>query len=475
MSLVQFQNAEVSALNGQSTYKSKAGSFNLVFEISGGANMALDLNSLRLVMEVDYLTGSGQHLNNFNIYHCGLSNVDGVAGNAATDATPAYSNATESFINVDTRTGVNSIINSILWQDSENNTLEHVYSFPHLMNKVSSLTMSKDDMLTWGGSSFGIKSGGKTLVNLQAINSTQDIALKLYTGLSQSAPIPYSVAKGKIKLQIQLNSSSSVFNSGDLIGANFGLGTARGSQEGGCYYEIRKVKLIYKNLIFDDDTAPILKSGYTYKHFSTLQSTINSSNNTNIYNPNSSNAISILTSFISSDNLNNYSKNSIQSDYLKNEAGAGIYPSNIPQSCKIHSVDFLKNNVSFPLQYPIDESIYTRNFDGKNNYEVQRSYYYSTTLTPFNLLNKILLCPATEAYGPSNESKSPDFNVPVSAGVGIRYANVSSMDGTSFKNGRNFQQKIESELNGTLTNEMFSNVMSTKTIVPASNGAVVLA
>lgn len=477
MSLVQFQNSEVVPLNGQSTYQSRAGTFNLQFEIAGAANMALDLDSIRLICEVDYLLGSGQHLNNFNIYEAPIRLNGGATRAKAGVPTPAYTNAQQPFVDVDCRTGINSIINSVLWQDAENNTLEHVYSYPHLMNKVCSLTLSKDDMLTWAGSKFGIKSGGKSLINQAAINSTQDVALKLYTGISQSAPMPYSICKGKMKLQVQLNSSSSVFHSGDNYGANFGLGNGRAAADGGCFYQIKNVKLVYKNLVFEDDQAPILKSGYTYKHFNTLQSTINSSNNTNIYNPNSSNAISILTSFIPSENLNNYSKNSIQSGYLKNTLSdaAGVYPQNAPQSVKINSVDFLKNNVSFPLSYPIDESIYTKNNDGLNNYEVQRSFYYLSTLTPYHLLNKTLVQPSTENYGAFDEARSPDFNIPCSAGCGIRYANVSSEDGTSFQNGQNFQQRINSGLNGSLVNEMFSNVLSTKRIIPTTaQGPVVL-
>lgn len=483
MSLIQFQNSESVALNGQSVFKSKAGNFTLQFELSGSANMALDLNSIRLCANVDFLTGAGQHLNNNNLYGLGVR-VGAAAAVAipnpvppgAVAPSPAYSNADQSFIDVDCRTGVSACVNSVLFQDAENNSLENVYSYPHMMNKVCSLTMSKDDSLTWAGSKFGIRSGGKSIVNQQALNSTQDVALKLYTGISESDPMPYSIVKGKLKISIQLNSSSSVFHSGANEGQYYGIGTDRASEVGGCFYALSNVKLTYRNLIFNDDQAPQLNA-YSYRHFSSLQSTITASNNTNIYNPNSSNAISILTSFIPSQNLNNYSKNSIQSDYLKNQTPipADIYPKNVPQSVRINSVDFLKNNVSFPLQYPIDESIYTKNNDGNFNYEVQRSLYYLTTLNPYEKMRNCLIEPSTENYGPFTQANSPDWNVPVAAGVGIRYAAVSGMDGTSFQNGQSFQQKIDSGLNSTLTNEMFSSVMSTKKIIPSSaSGPVVL-
>ena len=474
MSLVQTQNLEVVPINGQSTYNSNAGSFNLQFEIAGGINQAIDLNSIRLLAEVDYLTGSGQHLNNNNVYGLGVRVGNGAVGAAATGVSPAWVPATQPFVDVDCRTGVNMCVNSILWEDAQNNTLENVHGFPHLLNKVTSMTMSQNDLLTWGGATYGLKSGGSSLINQHAINSTQDIALKLYTGLSQSGPMPYSAVSGRLKLSVQLNSSSAVFNGGDNYGAEFGVGTGRASANGGCFYRLRNVKIVYRNIVFDEN-APIAQQ-YSFKHFSSLQSTIAASNNTNIYNPNSSNAISILTSFIPSQNLNNYSQNSVQSGKLKNRIppNGTIYPDTVPESVQINSVNLMKNNQLFPLVYPIDETVYTQNNNGNNNYDSQRSYYYMTTIKPYNQLNNSLLHSSTEDYGSFHEATSPDYDVPVSAGVGIRYANVSATDGTNFTNGQSFQQRIDSGLDSSLNNEMLSSVLSTKKIVIGSSGPVII-
>ena len=98
MSLVQTQNLEVVPINGQSTYNSNAGSFNLQFEIAGGINQAIDLNSIRLLAEVDYLTGSGQHLNNNNVYGLGVRVGDAAAGAVATGVSPAWVPATQPFV-----------------------------------------------------------------------------------------------------------------------------------------------------------------------------------------------------------------------------------------------------------------------------------------------------------------------------------------------------------------------------------------
>ena len=474
MSLVQFQNSEVVAQNSQTTYNSNAGTFNLNFEISGSANSALDLNSIRLLANVDYLTGEGKHLNNNNIYRLAIRQGSGAFGVVKPTAAPTFQQETQPFVDVDCRTGANMCINSILWQDAKNNNLENVHSYPHLMNKITSLTTSQNDALTWMGHGFGISGGGNSLINQQSINSKKILSMKLYTGMTQSGPIPYSMASGRIKLSIQLNGSSSVFNGGENYGANFGQGTGNAALNGGCSYRLSNVKLIFRNLIFPED-APQLKS-YQYKHFSSLQNTINSSNNTNIYQPNSSNAISLLTSFIPSENLNNFSKNSVQSDKLQNSPAdpAGIYPANVNSKVDIRQTNFLKNNQNYPLEFPIDETIYTQNFNGLNNYDVQRSFYYTSCIVPSNKLHNTLLNSSTENYGSFTEDTSPDFNVPVSSGVGIRYATIDSTSGTNFLNGQSFQQQITSGLNSSQNNEMFSNVMSSKSIVITGAGSVII-
>ena len=174
--------------------------------------------------------------------------------------------------------------------------------------------------------------------------------------------------------------------------------------------------------------------------------------------------------------LNNYSQNSVQSGKLKNRANpaGGIYPNSVPTPTEINSVNLMKNNQLFPIVNPIDETVYTKNNDGNTNYDTQRSYYYMTTIKPYNNLNYTLLNPSTENYGSFYEATSPDYAVPVSAGVGVRYANVEQNQGTNFLNGQSFQQRIDSGLDSTLNNELMSSVLSTKTIVIGSNGPVIL-
>ncbi len=467
MSLVQAINSETTPLNGQARYSSAQGTFNIVFEISGGANQMIDLNSIRMLSQVDFLKSNGQHFNNFNIYS---NNFDPDGGNvAAGGVAPAYSTANSSYYDIDARTALSSCINTIIFQDAESNVLEAVYSYPHLMNKISAMSLSKDDQLTWSSHIYGLKSAGRQLQNQYALNSTYDVAIKLYTGLTQSKPIPFSACRGKLKIIITLNAAAATLFGGANTGADFGVGGPQ-NPAANSYFNMDNVKLVYRTLVLDE-AAPILKAGYDYKHFSSQQSTINNSNNQNIYTPNSTNAISVITSFVRSNALNSYNANSVASNKLQKNVGGQ------PTDVDIKSTNFLKNNIRFPNAFPIDERVYNENNDGKTNYDTQRSYYFMSTLTPLAMLNNTLIQPSTEGNGSNQcggftEYLEPDIDRPV-YGVGIRYGNVSLTDGTNFTNGQSFLQRIESDLDGTLPNEMFSNFYSTKRIVATPSGPVV--
>lgn len=471
MSLVQAINAEVTPLNGAGDFSSKQGQFNIVFEISGGANQMLDLNSMRLLTDLKFFNSDNRSVNNFNYLSSQISGDlvhGGVAVNpVALAGNSTFTNGDQPFIGIDPRTGLSNCIQTIQFQDAESNVLEAVYSYPHLMNKISPMSLSQDDQLTWTSHIYGLANGGKSLQNQYDMNSNYQMSLKLYTGLTQSKPMPFVAVRGKLKIIITLNTpASALFGGKNNCGAGGTVGPQATNAGTNSYFKMNKVKLVYRTLVLDEN-APVASS-YNYKHFSSLQSTIKASNNQNIYNPNTTNAISVLTSFIRSNKLNSFSNNSIGSTKLNGTGNASV---------DIKQTNFLKNNVRFPLQFPIDERVYNENNDGSKNYDVQRSYYFMSTLTPLARLNNTLICPSTESNGSKQcgeylEAIEPDTD-PI-YGVGIRYANTSLRDGTNFTKGQSFLQRINSGLTGDVANEMFSNVLSTRSIMITASGPIVM-
>jgi len=466
MSLVDCIYNETTALNAISNYDSQQGSFNIQFRLSGSSTEMIDLNSIRLLSNVRFLNASGQPFNNY-----GLLSTNTIAGEAPVPASavPLYDPATSRFYDINSRASLNACIQSVVFEDAMGNNLESIYSYPHLLNKVVPLTMSKDDCLTWAGSLYGVKSGCRAAQNQTTLNSQQEVALKLYSGLSNSKPIPFSLIGGSLLITVSLSMPATALFGGQLIGIAAGSDSIGGvfnpnnALNGRGFFKLNNVKLVYKTVVLDEN-APVLSQGYEFRHFTSLQTTVLTGNNQNIYNPNTSNAISVLTSFIRSNRLNNYNNDSIQSNKLENNNGTKV---------DIFQTNFLKNSTKMPLSFPIDERVYTQNNLGLNNYDTQRSYYYMSALTPLSLLNNTLLSSSTESYGGATSWKNADA-LPVSAGVGVRYANVSTTEGTNYMGGQSFQQQIESGLDGNSPNEGFTNFLSTKRIVATASGPVVM-
>lgn len=447
MSLVQIQEAETTPINGLNNYNGKT-NYQIIFELVGAPNQMIDLNSLRFCYDLNYLLGNNTHLNN--------SNVDRRAGYVA-----------NTYVGSDDRVGANAIINSIVFEDANNNILEQVNNYGHLMSKVSSMSLSQDDMITWTGSLYGIFGGAKMVINNMALNSCVPMCHRLYTGITNSAPMPFSVVGGKLRVIINITNPTQVFFGGVLNPLDIGTNN-QAVLNGGAYFDIKNIRAVYK-VVNLPQNAPVAKGGYSYKHFSSFNQTLQSSSYQNIYNFNLSNVKSVLNTFIRSNKINNYNANSFQGTKLMNgDTGLAFQNLNDPN---IFESSVLKNNVKFPLDFSVDETAINNETDVRPNYDVGRAYYYMSSLRPLATLNNTLICPATERYGGFYQPEDPDpFNNVY--GIGMNYDSMTYGTGSSFNSGNNYLQKINSGVNGLVPNEIFTSVLSVKKLIPTSSGVV---
>lgn len=444
-------------INGMSEYSTASGSNVILFEITGNQNEMLNLNSIRLCAKVGIRNADDKNVQNFG--WAGFAN--GGLNNGAISQAVGNLNAN---VDVNARVGLSSCIQSITLMDGNNNTLESVYQYGSLLHKVSQLSMSADDMGTWGGCYYGISSFGKALVSQRSLNSDRDLSMKLYSGVLQSRPIPFSLIGNKLKIQIQLAPSSQIFFTSDLDKAEVGMECADNKQIRGlnARAKLRDIKLTYRTIILGDK-APVMKQ-YPFKHFTTLQNTISSSNNTTQYHPTATNAISIMSSFIPSNYLNNFGFDSFLTGKLTN----GQLQTGAKNTTDINEIRFLKNSTQFPLQFPVNERVVLR----KNSFPTQQLYYYLSTITQMDRLDNCIVNPTTEKYGSVEEFSNPDYNVPV-YGVGIRYDSLEYGQGTNFTNS-NYLLRLDSGLNGNQNNEVLTQVLSTRRIVMGAGQPVVM-
>ena len=234
---VRTVNAETVPLNGIDTYSSNQ-NYQIIFEFSGSDNMLLDMRSIHLVYDIRYLTGAGFHLNNNNIYQ-----------NQANGNPDAFLN--DRYILSDPRTGNCGIISSIVWEDGRSQILESVNNYGHQMNKIIAHQLSRDDQLTWGLWKYGVGSGGKSMVHQNILNSDQPMCMRLYTGVSNSRPLPYRVLNGKCKLILNIANPSNVLYGGTWSPYVFGGANNHAPSNGGAKYEIRNLKIVY-NMVDHD-------------------------------------------------------------------------------------------------------------------------------------------------------------------------------------------------------------------------------
>lgn len=468
MSLVDFINAETTPQNGIASYSTSQGNAQIIFELAGSDNMMVDLRSIRLCSNCTVLKTNKQGVNNFGVYN--NTALDGTSPTTFTPnpidgpqtpsagVAPAYEPASQNFIDIDTRSAFASIINSIVIEDFNSNVLEAVYNYPQTMNKIMSLTVSQDDSLTKFGADFGLTNGGKKILSMTKLNSSTQLAMKLYTGLLNGKPLPYSLVGGRLRITITLSSPQSTLFGGALVPFEIGGDHNHAS---GSYFDLSNVKLTYKNIVLPMD-APVQQS-YTYSHFSSLNSTINSSNNQNMFNPNCSNALTIFSSFIPSNKLNSYDANGVEQQKLLDATG---------EPKEIIETTFLRNNIRTPLAFPINEREYTAPVSGPSNLDVQRQFYYQSSIVPLWEVSNTLMSPATESYGGFSQVHSTD-TTPV-YGVAVRYDTLKNETGRAFNNGSSFMMRIQSQLDGTLPNEIYSNVYAIRRLVKSSSGGVVV-
>ncbi len=449
MEFIQRRYAEAVPINGLQTYSSNS-NYQINFSIVGGMSEMLYLKELRFLMDLRYLSGDGKHFNNGNV------------NKLQTYANDVYS-AT------DKHSADCGVISSVVFMNSKSEILEQISGYGHLMNKIMQLQLSQNDALTWSMLDYGVGSGCKDICNQQLLNSDHPLAMRIFSGMTNSDSIPFSMLGGELKITINIVNPSQQIYGGQLNPLQSGGLNNPAPLDGGSKYQISNIKCVYEVLDMGKP-IPVQKDGYGYKCYSQYTQSVQSSNYQNMFNFNLSNVRSVLTSFIRSNKLNNFSDNSYQSTKLQN--GSTILSAENTDDQNIQNSTVLKNGVRFPLDFELDERVVNENQpDNKVSYDTLRSYYYCTALTPFPRFARSCIGPASENLGSFNQHTDPDFYSSV-YGIGTAYDSLGQT--SNFMGSNNYGQTLESTLNGQEINEIFTHTLANKRLIPTGQGSVVL-
>ena len=434
-------------INQQASYSFQNGNPTISFVLSGTPNQLLDTSSLRFNFWFRALRGSN------TVGGTGGIRPSNNLAYGITVGVPPVFTAVDAPTNIDERVGVASAISTITIKDNQGNILEQISNYPRLLASIIPNSLSLKDLLSWSQLRYG-SYGSNNKNQGRAVNHDIVQSQKLFCGLLMGKPIPFNILGGILRIDIELNNDNQVLQalSNPVTGITSG---------GGSYYQIVSPTLSFNYLTLNNP-VPMNKNGFSYKHFNSYTSILNSGDNQNSLTLGISQLTNLFINYLPTEWSNSYTQTSMQTPRLLNK-NAGVYTS----EANLNISSMLKNNLKFPLDYEIDEKIYR----DVGNFDVFRSLQYLNSIKPFNNINHCLISNKTEGIG--NYSGIDDITGGSIFGTGFRVDDLNIGTSSNFSNAI-FSQRLQSQNDGVSPMQMFVFGLGKNTIIPQNSGAVVV-
>jgi len=398
-------------VNSRASYSFKNGNPNIDFELQGDPSTLVDVRTMRLNFQLSIVKANGDRPNNQD-----------TRGTGATDC------------KIDSRVATNSLIDVVRLSNIEKSeVIEEVRSYSRLLASTLPALTSFSAYQTWGSNKNNAYAREDT--ESLAVNGVVNCNLQLRTGLmNNGVPISTSVLGG-LRISLQLSPDNYV-----LYGTN----------ASDFHYEMSGVSLTYNTLVLERPMMPTGES-FQYPAYGAFLNTLASGDDQKSLMMNLQSVRSFFTNFIRTSNLNNFTSNSLETSRIKNGAG---------DDKEIQNLNFMRQNVKFPLKYDINERIVLNN--GAYPAFINRTYLNS--FKPFRQITSCLQSPTTQGTK-SVENTYPavqDFNKPDEkyvGGTGIRYDALNVGAGAQFGSAM-FSSRNQNKLEDGTTNTEFSFALS---------------
>jgi hypothetical protein len=358
-------------------------------------------------------------------------------------------------IHLSPKVGAQSIIQNLTIMNSAGAVYESIRNYGRLVSSLNAATSDENDFLSQSVSSLcnGMDATSSFMVNSAGVS----FSIPLHAGILQGTgvlPLGQAGTRG-LKIQIELAADSQVLF-GDVPAA---------------IYQISDVSLT-ADLISLESKGPksaLPASGsLQYNCWSSLYSTINSADATLTSNLSQSAVLGVSHSFAPADSQNNTTIDSFALMPLNNRT-AGTQNTAV----QLNRVDFSKSGQKLKNDYTID--VASQAIQGLPETAVLMNNL--DCFQPFRSATHFACSPQTVGYGTNPTSEYTGAYVPKSVdatrvfGIGLNLDPVSRQ-GVAFS-GQPYAIRLQSGLDNTLPNAVFTNVLSRATLMWSPKGVSV--
>lgn len=375
---------------------------------------------------------------------------------------------------VDSGVGVASVIQSIQIQNFNNLVCERVNHYGRMLATLLPVQQSFNDYINYLPLQYGAV-GHNTQAEGRMNNRPFSVSMPLLVGMfADHSAIPLASGGRGIngfRLSIQLAPDVAV-----LFGEN--------NEALNSSYQLRNVSLSFDVGVPEGGRLPPIRS-LPYSAFSSFYSIIRNGDETTRLNVSLGAVKSQFSNFSPADRLSSYSHNGMRTQGLQNSAGGGAV-----SDASIKQLTFLRAGVKYPELFKVDETRTISQPVGagfENNYDALRCATFLNAVRPLEDNYACLAGEVSEGLRTGqpqstfyiNQSLANDNNLPYNTpgervfGIGCRYDQLNSGASASFSN-KAFSQRIQSELDGSLANGVFSFFLHRNNLQIDTNGNVAL-
>ena len=385
-------------------------------------------------------------------------------------------------IAISPRVGLSSIIQQITIATASNQSLETIRSYGRYLASVKSVTHSDTDLNT-DSQQGNPCSSSRSACSAKSVNVDTSFSIPLRTGLLNSGvPIPLGENGFRgLNINLELSPDSSAIGpyfTYDNQNTETKIAYTTGT---GAFYQLRDLSLTYDLLVPDDNSKSVVPStgSFSYNSISHLYGVINSSDQSILYNLGTSRTLSVFHNFIPTQLINNFNSDGFSTGRLLQSNGGAF-----DQEAEIDRVSFIRGGSKFPLDYALEVRQGTDVNQGdistirpQTDLDVQfidsiKNYNnFNHSSISLNTQNKLPVNTNIVSLVETPNNKNQDGDPRPVFGCGINLDPLSKA-GVDFQN-QNYGIRIESSLNGSSPNSIYTYVLSQNTLNYSPEGVTV--